>query len=82
MAVNYYISLVKGQVNNPGLVVSGSSSTATADVELRMQTNNGTIPTKLTRQDVHNMVCTLLQFLDAQGNARGGGAPAYNGPTP
>ena len=80
-ALNYYLGLTRAALDNPGLVTNGTASAGTgADVEIRIQMNNGTINSGITKKDVHRMVCTILQYIDSSGDARGGGAPAPNLP--
>lgn len=55
-AVDHFVSipfrrLVRNDLDNSGLH-SGTSSTATDFIELRWQSNDGTNPTGVTRQDV------------------------------
>lgn len=73
-AVNYYIGLKRGASNNPGGITATTATVGTAvDVELRMQTNDGSTATGLTRLDVIKIMETLEAFI-AQGGLNGAGA--------
>ncbi len=63
-AVNYYLGLARGQSGNPGNVVAGvASNGAASDVELRIQINNGTNATGITKQDVSNLLDVLKDYM-------------------
>lgn len=49
--VNYYLGIARGQ-NQSSVVAAASTQGTGADVELRMQINNGTGLTGLTKEDV------------------------------
>lgn len=64
VAVNYYLGIARGQTENPGNVVARTSSGATAaDVELRMQIDNGTGLTGLTKLDVDKALCLFRTYI-------------------
>lgn len=53
VAVNYYLYVARGKTDQPGNVTSATASGGTAgDIELRMQIDNGTGTTGLTKKDV------------------------------
>jgi hypothetical protein len=67
-ALNYYLGLKRGASNNPGNVVSGTTSGGTAaDVEVRMQINNGSSGTGLTRKDVILLLEQIEEFIEQGG---------------
>lgn len=72
-AVDYYLGWARGQGINPGQVVAGvASNGAASDVELRIQINNGTSNTGITRLDVINALQAIKAYLI--GNVPSGGA--------
>lgn len=73
-AVNYFIGLKRGGVGNPGAITATTATVGTAvDVELRMQTNDGSNATGLTRLDVIKIMEVFEQFI-ANGGLNGAGA--------
>lgn len=71
VAVNYYAGLQRGQ-DQTGLVLVGTASGGTAvDVEIRMQIDNGTAKTGLTRMDVIRIMRVLEQYIDSGGQVGG-----------
>lgn len=67
-AVNYYLGLARGSNANPLGVTLGTSSAGTAvDVELRVQMDNGSNATGVTRQDVNLLVTTILDLVNSGG---------------
>jgi hypothetical protein len=67
-AVNYYVGLQRGQVGKIGQVVNGVASNGTgSDVELRIQINNGTNATGITRHDVLLALDVLRQYIAGAG---------------
>ena len=68
-ALNYYYGIARGQVDGVGdLVVVGTSSGGTAaDVELRVQMNDGTNPRSLALIDVLNLLKTIEHYLENLG---------------
>lgn len=67
-ALNYYVGVKRGDNANPFKVTSGTTSAGTgADVEIRMQLNDGTNAIGLTRKDVHTLSCVLLDFIESGG---------------
>lgn len=79
VALNYYYGLSRGQNANPENVVvtsstnSGPAQGTAADVELRVQINNGATASNITREDVRLLLVTILEFFDGNG-AGGAGA--------
>lgn len=70
-AVNYYLGLKRGYGTNPGAVVYNTSSGNTAaDVELRIQINDGSNATGITRKDVLLLIDVLEDFI-VQGGITG-----------
>ena len=75
-ALEYYYALSRGQAFNPELVVVTSSANAgpaqgtAADVELRVQINNGSANTNITREEVLLLVENIKNFF--LGNGAGG----------
>lgn len=68
--VNYYWSMKRGDNNNPYSITAGTSTVgATADIELRMQIDNGTSTTKLTRLDVKKALETMLAGIEGGVNS-------------
>ncbi len=60
VAVNYYLYIARGKSFGPGNITAATASGGTAgDVELRMQIDNGTSTTGLTKEDV---ILALKQF--------------------
>lgn len=76
--VNYYLSMKRGDNNNPFAITSGTTTVgATADIELRMQIDNGTSTTGLRRLDVKKALETILAFVESGGlNHAGANLPA------
>jgi hypothetical protein len=67
-ALNYYLGVKRGAGNQPDLVVAGQASAATAvDVEVRIQINDGTDETGITRKDVNTALCTIEGFINGGG---------------
>jgi hypothetical protein len=74
-ALNYYLGLQRGNDANVENVVAGTSSNGTgSDVELRIQINNGSAATNITRQDVVVAMRVLVAFINGGGSGPGGGA--------
>lgn len=67
-AVNYYIGGPRGINNNPGKLTVGTSSAGTAvDVEVRLQINNGSNATGLTRKDAVIILDLIEDFIEQGG---------------
>ncbi len=67
-AVNYYLGLKRGDNNNPGNVVTGTSSGGTAaDVEVRIQINDGVTATNITLKDVELLLNMIKRFVEQRG---------------
>ncbi len=67
-AVNYYLGLKRGDSNNPGNVVAGTSTIGTAaDVEVRIQIDNGTNTTGITRKDVAILLEMIERYVEQDG---------------
>lgn len=77
-ALNYFIGLKRGAANNPNLVVAGTTTAGTAvDVEVRLQINNGTSATNLTKKDAVLLLGILEDFIENGGiNHNGANLPA------
>lgn len=75
-AVNYYLGLARGdEQKGVGAVVAGTASNgSSSDIELRMQINNGSNTTGLTKKDVMRAICILEQYIIGNGVAGGAGA--------
>lgn len=72
-ALNYYLGLQRGAANNPNLVVAGTASAGTAvDVEVRLQINNGSNATGLTKKDAVILMDVLEDFINSNGTNHGG----------
>lgn len=70
---NFYLGIARGQTHNTGNVTVGTSSGATAaDVELRMQIDNGTGKTGLTKKDVIIAMEVFEKFILSNGIPDGG----------
>ncbi len=80
VAVNYYLYVARGKTDNPGNVTSATSSGATAgDIELRMQIDNGTTTTGLTKKDVLIALELFEQYIITNwptGTGQGANLPA------
>lgn len=62
--VNYYLYVARGKSNNPGNVTASTSTGgANGDVELRMQIDNGTTTTKLTKLEVLTKLKLFEQYI-------------------
>ena len=74
--VNYYIGYSRGsdQKGVGGLTVGTASNGSSSDVEIRMQINNGSNTTGLTKKDVDLAIRFFKQYI--QGNGVPGGAGA------
>lgn len=68
-AVNYYLGIKRGADNKPFVsVVSGTSTIGTAaDVEVRLQTNDGSVATGLTRKDAIIALQVIMEFINSGG---------------
>lgn len=78
-AVNYYVGFKRGAaVASPFLATVGTSSAGTAvDVEVRMQIDNGSGPTGLTRKDVNILLDGIEDYINSGGlNHAGASLPA------
>lgn len=72
-ADNRYLGLKRGAPFNIGLVVAGASTAGTAvDVELRMQINDGSNATGLTRLDVLKIMEILEAYIESGGKNHAG----------
>ena len=77
-ALNYYYGLSRGQNFNPENVVvtattsAGPAQGTAADVEVRVQINNGSSASGITREDVRLLLLTVLEFFDGNGAAGAG----------
>ncbi len=77
-ALNYYYGLSRGQALNPELVVTTATTNAgpaqgtAADVEVRVQINNGASASNITREDVRLLLLNILAFFDGNGAAGAG----------
>lgn len=72
-AVNYYLGLQRGGIMDPESVTAGTSSAGTAvDLEVRIQINNGTTATNITRKDCVELLDVILAFINGGGSAGGG----------
>lgn len=78
--VNYYLYIARGKLDNqPGLVTSSTSTGSTnGDIELRMQIDNGTTTTGLTKFDVIRALELFEQFIASNGIQSG--SPGTNLP--
>ena len=76
--VNYYLGLKRGSINQDFQVVAASTTSGSAvDVELRIQIDNGTSTTGITRKDVLLLVEVLERFISDRGlNHAGAFLPA------
>lgn len=76
--VNYYIGIPRGKFNLAAVIAAAVSQTTAVDVEIRMQIDNGTTTTKLTKEDVVIAMRTLEQYLLSNGLP--GGTPGTDLP--
>jgi hypothetical protein len=76
-AVNYYLGLKRGAEFKKDLVVAGTTTSGTAvDVEVRLQINDGSNDTNLTRLDSVLILEIIEAFIEAGGlNAAGANLP-------
>ena len=66
--VNYYLGIPRGKSMSPGSIAISTSATGTAaDVELRMQIDNGTSTTGLTKDDVILALNVIRQYILSNG---------------
>jgi hypothetical protein len=66
--VNYYLRCKRGATINPFDVAAGTASVGSAaDVELRIQINNGTAATGITREDVNLLIEKIRGYLNSGG---------------
>lgn len=67
-AVNYYLGLKRGASANEGNVIPGLSSGGTAaDVEVRIQINDGSNATNITKLDVDLLLETIERYIASNG---------------
>ncbi len=72
-AANFFLGVKRGDILNVGVVNAGTTTVGTAaDVELRIQTNDGSNPTGITRQDVILALEKLEAYIAAGGNNHAG----------
>lgn len=70
-AVNYYAGLARGSLDNTATTVGSSSAGTSVDVEVRMQINNGTNATGLTKKDVVILLKKIIRYIEAGGPLSG-----------
>jgi hypothetical protein len=67
-ALNYYLGATRGANINAFNVTAGTSTAGTAvDVELRIQINNGSNATGITRKDVNLIIEKLRNYINSGG---------------
>lgn len=72
-ALNYYLGLKIGDAFNVGAVTAGTTTTGTAaDFELRLQINDGSNPTGMTRKDAALALCKFANYIESGGNNHAG----------
>jgi hypothetical protein len=72
-AVNYYLGVKRGAALNVNRVVAGTATSGTAvDVEVRLQINDGSNATGLTRKDAKIALEILEAFIESGGNNHDG----------
>lgn len=72
-AVNYYLGVKRGAAVNVNNVVASTATAGTAvDVELRLQINDGSNATGLTRKDALIALEILEAFIQSGGNNHAG----------
>lgn len=76
--VNYYLSIVRGKYALAGVTSATVTQGTSADIELRMQIDNGSSTTGLTREDVVAALRTMESYLLSNGIP--GGSPGTNLP--
>lgn len=77
-AVNYYLGVKRGAPLNVNNVVAGSATAGTAvDIEVRLQINDGSNATGLTRKDAQIALEIIEAFIESGGvNHNGQNLPA------
>jgi hypothetical protein len=72
-AVNYYLGIKRGAKLNVNGVVAGAATAGTAvDVEVRLQINDGSNATGLSRKDALIALGILEAFIESGGNNHDG----------
>jgi len=72
-AVNYYLGLKRGAPMNVHNVAAGTSSAGTAaDVEVRIQINDGSNATGITRLDAMKLLEIIEAFIEGGGRNHDG----------
>lgn len=72
-AINQYLGLKRGADNNPDNTVAGTSSNGTgSDVEVRIQIDNGSTATNITRGEVVILLKVIEEFILGGGIAGAG----------
>lgn len=72
-ALNYYLSMKIGDALNVGAVVAQTTPIGTAgDFELKLQINDGSNPTGMTRKDVALFLCKIANYVESGGNNHAG----------
>lgn len=67
-ALNYYLGVKRGDPLNTGIVNAGTATIGSAaDVELRIQINDGINPSGLTRKDLENCLCVIQAYIESGG---------------
>lgn len=62
-----FAGLMRGQDGQVDSVVTGTSSTSTLNVEIRVQTDDGTAVTGITRSEVARLLDTIARFYEQGG---------------
>lgn len=74
MTTNYYLGVQRGAPFTDSSITAGTSSNgASSDIEIRMQINNGSANTGLTREDTILALKLFTNFI-AEGGINGAGA--------
>jgi hypothetical protein len=81
-ALDYYLGASRGSdLKRISFYQGTTSDGASVDVELRMQMNNGTVATNLTRKDVIIILTAMIAFLQDGGvNKSGTNLPPVKAP--
>lgn len=67
-ALNYFLGLKRGTLGNPGEVSAATTTQGTAvDVEVRLQINNGSNATGLTRKDASILLELIADYIEQGG---------------
>lgn len=79
VAVNYYLGLRRDQQHQGAVAVGTTTGGTNADVEVRIQIDNGTTTTGMTKMDTVRLLRLIEQYIESNGVP--GGLPGSSLPS-